>query len=175
VTRRSQQGGVAVNHTRKRAVAAIAGLLISGLMVAVAVASPAFKFSATNLVGEAEMPDPVHVNSDRVKFQTKDPVDVRVQEVNIEPGGFSGWHHHPGIVIVAVKEGAITFVDGADCSATTYGPGSSNGSVFVESGDTPGEARNLSTDQPAKAYATLVAPDADPGVFRIDDAPVTCP
>jgi hypothetical protein len=35
------------------------------------------------------MPNPVHVNSDRVKFQTKDPVDVRFQEVNIEPGGRS--------------------------------------------------------------------------------------
>jgi hypothetical protein len=166
---------VAVNHTRKRGVAATVGLVVSGVVVAVAVASPPFKFSATTLVSEAEMPHPVHVNSDRVKFQTKDPVDVRVQEVNIEPGGRSGWHHHPGIVIVAVKEGAITLVDGADCSATTYGPGSPNGSVFVESGDTPGEARNLSADQSAKAYATFVAPDKDPGVFRIEDAPVNCP
>ena len=169
-----------MNHTRKRALAATVGLAVSGVVAAVAVASPPFKFSATNLVAEAEMPNPVHVNSDRVKFQTKDPVDVRVQEVNIEPGGMldggrSGWHHHPGIVIVAVKEGAVTLVDGGNCSATTYGPGSPNGSVFVESGDTPGEARNLSTDQPAKAYATFVAPDEDPPVFRIEDAPVTCP
>jgi hypothetical protein len=77
-----------VKHARKRAVAATAGF-VCGVVVAVAVASPPFKFTTTNLVSEAEMPNPVHVNSDRVKFQTKDPVDVRFQEVNIEPGGRS--------------------------------------------------------------------------------------
>jgi quercetin dioxygenase-like cupin family protein len=166
---------VAVKHAPKRAVAATVGFAVCGVVVAVAVASPPFKFSATNLVAEAEMPNPVHVNSDRVKFQTKDPVDVRFQEINIEPGGRSGWHHHPGVVIVAVKEGTVTFVDGADCSATTYGAGSPNGSAFIEAGDAPGEARNMSTDQPAKVYATFVAPDEDPGVFRIEDAPGICP
>jgi len=100
-----------VKHARKRAAAATVGFAVCGVVVAVAVASPPFKFSATNLVAEAEMPNPVHVNSDRVKFRTKDPVDVRVQEINIEPGGRSGWHHHPGVVIVAVKEGTVTFVD----------------------------------------------------------------
>ena len=164
-----------MKHARKRAVAATAGFAVFGVVVAAALASPPFKFTATNLVAEAEMPAPIHVNSDRVKFQTKDPVDVRFQKVNIEPGGRSGWHHHPGVVIVAVKEGTVTFVNGADCSATPYGPGSPNGSVFIESGDTPGEARNMSTDQPAKAYATFVAPDADPGVFRIEDPPGICP
>jgi hypothetical protein len=166
----------AVNYARKRVVAATVGFAVCGVVVAVAVASPPnLGFSATNLVAEAEGPNPIHVNSDRVKFQTKDPVDVRVQEINIAPGGRSGWHHHPGIVIIAVKEGAVTFVDGTDCSATTYGPSSPNGSVFVESGDAPGEARNMSTDQPAKTYATFVAPDEDPGVFRIEDDPVNCP
>ena len=163
-----------MKHARKRAAAATVGLAVCGVTVAVAAASPAFKFSATNLVAEAEMPNPLHVNSDLVKLQTKDPVDVRFQEVNIEPGGRSGWHHHPGVVIVAVKEGMVTFVDGADCSATAYGPGSPHGSVFIEAGDVPGEARNMSTDLPAKAYATYVAPDEDPGVFRVEDAPETC-
>jgi len=74
------------------------------------------------------------------------------------------------MVIVAVQTGAVTVVH-ADCNGTTYGVGSPNGSVFVESGDEPGEVRNA-TDQPAKLYATFVAPDADPGVFRIEDAPI---
>jgi hypothetical protein len=52
--------------------------------------------------------------------------------------------------------------------------GSPNGSVFIESGDEPREARNL-TDQPVTSYATFVAPDADPYVFRIEDPPVNCP
>ena len=165
-----------MKHARKRAGVATAGLVVCGVAAAAALASPPSPgFVAANLVGEAELPARVHVNSDRVKLQTKDAVDVRVQEVTIEPGGRSGWHHHPGLVIVAVKEGTVTLVDGADCSATEYGPDSPNGSVFVEAGDTPGEARNTSTDEPAKAYATFVAPDQDPGVFRIEDPPGICP
>jgi hypothetical protein len=29
--------------------------------------------------------------------------------------------------------------------------------------------------QPAMVYPTFVAPDADPGVFRIEDPPIDCP
>jgi quercetin dioxygenase-like cupin family protein len=171
VTRRSPtQGGAAVKYARKRAVVATVGFAVCGVAAAAAVASPPFQFFATNLVAEAELTQRVHLNSDRVKFQTKGPVDVRVQEVNVAPGGRSGWHHHPGMVIVAVQTGAVTVVH-SDCSGTTYGVGSPNGSVFVESGDEPAEVRNA-TDQPAKLYATFVAPDADPGVFRIEDAPI---
>jgi len=159
-----------VKYARKRAAVATVGFLVCGVAAAAAVASPPFKFFATNLVAEAELTERVHLNSDRVKFQTKGPVDVRVQEVTVAPGGRSGWHHHPGIVIVAVKTGTVTVVH-ADCNGTTYGVGSPNGSVFVESGDEPGEVRNA-TDQPAKLYATFIAPDADPGVFRIEDGPI---
>ena len=162
-----------MKHAPKRAVAATVGFAVCGVVVAVAVASPPFKFSATNLVAEAEMPNPVHVNSDRVKFQTKGPADVRVQRIDIVPGGRSGWHHHPGVVIIAVQSGTVTYVD-SDCDAISYGAGSPNGPVFIESGDEPHEARNL-TDQPVTSYATFVAPDADPGVFRIEDPLINCP
>ena len=158
--------------TRRRAAIAAVGVTASAVAATAALASPPLGFHAVNLVGEAQLPGPVHVNSDRVKFQTKDPADVRVQEVTFDAHGVSGWHHHPGIVIVAVKSGTLTVFD-ADCNATTYGPGQRRGSVFVESGDEPGEVRNL-TDEPATAYATFVAPDANPPVFRIEDAPVSC-
>jgi quercetin dioxygenase-like cupin family protein len=159
-----------VKYVRKRAAVATVGFAVCGVAAAAAVASPPFQFFATNLVAEAELTERVHVNSDRVKFQTKDPVDVRVQEVTVAPGGRSGWHHHPGMVIVAVQTGVVTVVE-ADCDTTTYGVGSPNGSVFVESGDQPMEVRNA-TDQPAMLYATFIAPDADPGVFRIEDEPI---
>jgi hypothetical protein len=107
----------------------------------------------------------VHLNSDRVKFQTKDPTDVRVARIDIAPGGRSGWHHHPGIVIVTVMSGAVTFTN-SDCSSKTYGPGLPDGAVFVEGGDDPGEA---SSTAGATIYATFVAPHANPPVFRIDD------
>jgi quercetin dioxygenase-like cupin family protein len=162
-----------VKHTRRRAVVATVGIAVSAVAVAAALASPPFGFHATNVVAEAELQAPVHLNSDRIKFQTKGPADVRVQSITIDPGGRSGWHHHPGMVVVAVYQGTVTVFD-ANCNATTYGPGSPHGSVFVESGDEPGEVRNM-TDEPAMSYATFIAPDADPGVFRIEDAPVACP
>ena len=157
----------------KRAAVATLGVAACGLAAAAAVGSPPSGFTPTNLVPEAEIARSFHVNSDRVKLQTKGPVDVRVQRVDIAPGGRSGWHHHPGVVIVAVQTGTVTYVN-ARCDATAYGAGSPNGSVFVESGDDPHEARNL-TAQPATVYATFVAPDADPGVFRIEDPVINCP
>ena len=162
-----------MKRARSRAAIVIVGVVACGLAAAAALGSPPFQFVTTNLVSEAELKNPVHVNSDRIKFKTKRPVDVRVQEVDIAPGGRSGWHHHPGIVIVAVETGTVTVFD-ASCNTTTYGVGSPNGSVFVESGDHPGEVRNA-TDQPVKAYATFIAPDADPGVFRIEDPLINCP
>jgi quercetin dioxygenase-like cupin family protein len=162
-----------VKLASKRAGVATVGAAACGVVAAAALASPPSGFTPTNLVPEAEIAESFHVNSDRIKLQTKSPADVRVQRVDIAPGGRSGWHHHPGVVIVAVETGTVTYVD-SDCQATSYGAGSPNGSVFVESGDEPHEARNL-TDQPATVYATFVAPDADPGVFRIEDPLINCP
>jgi quercetin dioxygenase-like cupin family protein len=141
--------------------------------VAAAFASPPSGFTPTNLVPEAKIAKPVNISSDRIRLRTRRPVDVRVQRVDIAPGGRSGWHHHPGMVIVAVASGTVTYVD-SRCHGVAYGAGSRRGAVFVESGDEPHEARNL-TDQPATAYATYLAPDADPGVFRVEHPAVNCP
>jgi hypothetical protein len=35
--------------------------------------------------------------------------DVLVQQSDLDPGGTSGWHSHPGPVIVAVKSGVVAF------------------------------------------------------------------
>jgi len=113
----------------------------------------------------------VEVNHDRVKFQTKDPTDVRVQKIVFAAGGYSGWHHHPGFVIATVASGAVTFTR-SDCTSTTYGPGLPAGAVFVESSDDPGQA---SSADGATLYATFIAPHANPPIFRIEDDPVTCP
>jgi hypothetical protein len=111
-----------------------------------------------------------HMNSDEVKFQTKDPTDVRIQRLVFAAGAYSGWHHHPGIILVSVEFGAVTLWD-SNCNSETYGPGLPNGAVFVEGGDDPVQA--TSTDG-ATAYVTYVAPSADPPVFRIEDDPPPC-
>ena len=164
-----------MKHTRYRAGVATLGLAVSAVAATAALGSiPNSGFHAANLLKQkAELREPVRVNSDRIKFQTKGPADVQVQTVTIDPGGSSGWHHHPGMVLVAVDSGTVTFVDNA-CNTTDYGPDSENGSVFVESGDEPGEVRNT-TDHPATVYATLIAPNANPAVFRLEDDARVCP
>ena len=72
---------------------------------------------------------------------------------------------------VVLDTNAHLDVDGQTLSVGTNAPGCS---VFVESGDEPHEARNL-TDHAATVYATFIAPHADPGVFRIEDPLINCP
>jgi quercetin dioxygenase-like cupin family protein len=147
--------------SRKKWIAATVGVAVIGTFVTVALASHTpFNFTQEVKV-TSTLAKKVKLNSDRIKFQTKGPTDVRVARVVIGPGGHSGWHHHPGIVIAAVLSGVVTFTH-SDCSSKTYGPGS----VFVESGDDPGRA---SSTAGAELYATFVAPHANPPVFRVDD------
>jgi hypothetical protein len=100
----------------------------------------------------------------------KDDVATLVQKLTFSSGSYSGWHHHPGIVIVTIKEGAIQLMH-SDCSVHEYGPGSEHGSVFIEGEQRVHEARSAGG---AVVYATYVAPDASPPVFRIENNPPMC-
>ena len=155
---------------RKKWIAAILGVAVIGTVAAVALGSPGSGITSTTLV-TANFDETVHWNSDRVKFQTKDATDFRIQRLDFAPGAFSGWHHHPGIILVAVASGAVTLWD-SDCNSKTYGPGLPNGAVFSEGGDAPVQATSANG---ATAYVTYVAPSADPPVFRIEDDVVPCP
>ena len=155
----------------KNWVAATAGVAVIGtLAAAVALGSPGSAVTAETLV-TANFDQTDHVNSDRVKFQTKDATDVRVQRLVFGPNSYSGWHHHPGLVLVTVESGSLTLWQ-SDCSSTTYGPGLPDGAVFVEGGDEPVQATSTTG---AVNYVVLVAPSADPSVFRIEDDPISCP
>ncbi len=144
--------------------AAIAAVAAAGVFAAVALGSLPTGFTPTTLA-TASVPGKVRVKGDGIKLWTRGPTDVRVQRIDIVAGGMSGWHHHPGIVIVSVASGAVTFQN-SDCSATTYGPGLPAGSAFIESGDDPGQASSVLG---ATVFATYVAPHASPPVFRIED------
>ncbi len=126
----------------------------------------------SEVLATGDLNESVNYNHDRIKFQTKDPVDVRVQRLDFGQNSYTGWHHHPGVVIVTVASGLITTVD-HNCQTKTYGPTSPNGSVFVEGHDTPMEARSVSG---GTVFATYIAPNSTPPKFRIEDDEVTrCP
>jgi quercetin dioxygenase-like cupin family protein len=154
----------ALRFNRKWSVT-VASAVAVGALAAVALGSAGVGFFPTTYV-TGNLANRVQANSDQVKLQTHGLTDVRVQKIEIAQNGTSGWHHHPGVVIVTVAMGAVTYTH--DCTAITYGPGLPAGSVFVESGDSPAQASSVGG---ATVFATFVAPHADPPVFRIEDNP----
>lgn len=81
---------------------------------------------------------------DPFKIKLKDsskPGDVLVVRFEIAPGGYSGWHYHPGPAVVTIKSGEVTFVQARDCSSATF----SVGQATVEPTEQVHEARNTGT------------------------------
>lgn len=91
-----------------------------------------------------------------------------VAEVAWEPGGTSGWHRHPGVVLVSVAEGDVEVTWERDCVPRTY----SAGEGFFDPGVVH-NADNLNDDEPARAYAVFLGiPDGEPATIWVE--PVEC-
>ena len=99
--------------------------------------------------------------------------DTVIQQVIIAPAGHTGWHTHPGPVVVLVKSGTLSFYDGEDptCTARTY----SAGEAFVDSGQGHVHIARNEGSENLELWATYFDVPAD-GIFRIDaDDPGNCP
>ena len=115
----------------------------------------------------------VHFNTGAVKFQTKGSVDFVTQTVTIDPLGSSGWHAHPGVVLVTVASGSLVVYD-AHCVGTVHTALTAS-SAFSVSGDEPGLVRNESTTIPEVSNVTYVVPAGTPNSgLRIDKAAPGC-
>jgi quercetin dioxygenase-like cupin family protein len=160
-------GGEAVKLNRRLVLAVIAGAVsVAAGAATIALANPGN--TLTTILGHrATLSDSVQVNDDRIKFQTKDAVDMVTQKVTFPTNGTSGWHFHPGVVLVVVESGHLTSHD-ASCQTRTYGPGE----AFVESGTAPFMVSNENTTETAIDVATQVAPAKSP--FRIEAEPPPC-
>src|SRR5882672_11331489 len=152
----------------RKLILGLAGItVIAASGATIAFASPGSGFTSTILAHRATLSDSVKVNDDRVKLQTKDPTDVQVQTITYRPHGFSGWHFHPGLVIVVVESGHIT-AHYSDCQTRTFGPHE----TFVESGTAPFLSNNEGDTENAVVYATFIAPAGS--AFRIETDPPPC-
>lgn len=123
-------------------------------------------FSAQVIAGPATFTDDVSAKF-RVKYERggttvanipRDASNVVVAKVSWEPGGSSGWHTHPGPVIVTVTEGKVDVTNANDCVTRQY----KAGDAFLD----PGQgnvhiARNASSTNAAAAYAVFL--DVPPG------------
>jgi quercetin dioxygenase-like cupin family protein len=82
--------------------------------------------------------------------------DLAIVKVVIEPGGSTGWHHHPGVALVPVKAGSVTEYD-AQCHKEVH--------LVRNEGDVK-----------AVLYATFLVPTATPpeGLTISDPQPKEC-
>jgi quercetin dioxygenase-like cupin family protein len=69
-----------------------------------------------------------HANGWSVQLEVEGATDFVQQDVMLAPGGFSGWHSHPGPVLVTVKSGTATWYNADNCTAIVY----PTGSAFIE-------------------------------------------
>jgi hypothetical protein len=99
------------------------------------------------------------------RLASHDNTDIAVANIVVAPGGHSGWHYHPGPVLVVVKTGTITFYMGDDptCSPQVHPAGT----AFIENGGMVGIARNEGAVE-ATVVATFFVPAGSP--TRLDAA-----
>lgn len=50
----------------------------------------------------------------------KEPSNLAVARFTVQPGARFPWHTHPGLVIVAVTQGELVYVDADDCVPRSY-------------------------------------------------------
>lgn len=143
-------------------------LALTAVFAGTALATAASGFHPT-LLSRGTLGESVHFNTGAVKFQTKGAVDFVTQTITFDAPATSGWHAHPGVVLVTLKSGTLVRYD-EHCSRTVI----QAGSAFAESGDEPGLVRNESTETPAVVYVTFLVPAGTTGL-RIDKPNPGCP
>ena len=153
-------------------VAAVVIALAGALGGAAALATPGSGILSAPVLARGAFVDPVDVKfklgagpNDILHVQNAQ--DTVVQQIVIAPGGTTGWHSHPGPVIVVMAAGTMSFYSSEDpsCTATTY----SAGQAFIDEGQGHVHfARNEGTEN-VVLMATYL--DVPPGQgFRIDAA-----
>jgi quercetin dioxygenase-like cupin family protein len=129
--------------------AALVGLVTTGLVasaVAVASADAGSGFTSV-LIGRGQ-------SDQSFKIHQQKGNDVVTAQNTLDPGGFSGWHSHPGTVVLVVQSGEVTLfserVKGGKCSVHTY----TAGQVFLEQPENEQNAVN-NGDVPAVLAVTF--------------------
>lgn len=148
------------------AVGATAALVISAAIVVAssgAGVTPSNRADGTTVGG-------VKVNiPGAIKLQAKDGLRVFDQELVITPGGHTGWHSHPGPVLVTVISGTFRFQE-TDCSYTDYSAGQT---VVDEGGGHVHIGRNPSASVSLSLSVTYLLPPGEP--LRIEADAISCP
>ena len=149
--------------------------LVTALAVAAALTGVAFATTGSGAVGlilaRAAFTSPVDFKvklaDDPKVIHVPQAADTVIQQITIQPGGYTGWHTHPGPAIALIKSGELTLYSGDDptCTGQSFGVGQ----AFVDSGQGHVHiARNL-TSQVTEVWVTYL--DVPPGGSVRNDAP----
>ncbi len=100
-----------------------------------------------------------------VILHLKGPTDVLQTDLIFQPGGTTGWHYHPGPVVVVIKTGTLTEIHSNGCMTVHQA-----GTAFFEDAGEVHNVVNFGTI-PTDVYATFLSPTgtqpliaaADPG------------
>ena len=103
-----------------------------------------------------------------IRVSSKGPVDFVAAHLTFAPGGTTGWHVHPGPVLVIVKTGTVTKYS-ADCTVNRY----TAGQAFVERGPTDVNMVRNETTTTAETLVTFIIPVGVPPIHSVP-APPDC-
>ena len=159
---RTRIGGQAPMLAAALAVTALA-LAAGMLMARPAHATPAAGVT-TKILGGGTTLAGFKIHVDGIKVESKNAASFTVARLTFAPGGTTGWHVHPGPVLVIVTTGSVTKYSAQDSVAQTY----TAGQAFVENG--PADENMVRNDGsvPAETIVTFITP---PGVPIRGDAP----
>jgi len=99
----------------------------------------------------------------------KGPTEVLQADLIFQQGGTTGWHIHPGPVVVVVKSGALTEIH-ANGFMTVHPAGS----AFFEQ---PDEVHNVINqfNGVTEVFATFLSPAGTPPLIPVSDPGGVCP
>jgi quercetin dioxygenase-like cupin family protein len=142
---------------------AVGVTVLLALVVGAALATPPKEATVTPLT-RATLGN-LDAKSDGIEVETEQrSADIASAKVVLEPGGSTGWHHHPGVTLVSIASGTVTEYDNK-CEKSVHKAGEG----FVESHDAVHVVRNNGNVN-AVLYATLLVPTntTDEGL-RVDE------
>lgn|SRR6266498_704422 len=134
-------------------------------------ATPSSNIVSATIVVRASFVDPVDAKF-KIKAEDQNVIhapelqETVLQQIIIGPGGSTGWHSHPGPVVVLIKAGELTFYSSEDptCTPRTY----LAGEAFIDQGQGHVHlARNLSGGQNVELWATYFDVPVG-GAIRLD-------
>jgi quercetin dioxygenase-like cupin family protein len=148
----------------RRAILLVAvGVTGLALVVGAALATPP-SGATTTLITRATLGEFKEKNQGIEVASQRRSADIAIVRVVLEPGGSTGWHHHPGVGLASVASGAVTFYD-EDCDKTVFKAGEG----FFESHDEPMLVRNRGNVDAVFYVAFIVPTSTPPEGLRIDD------